>query len=74
MKGELLIAKRILKDSNLNALANKKFNGSIDKVDSHKFLKEGAILTDVMEDPKDKMETFELELIGPNNPILVKGT
>ena len=75
MKEELLLAKRILKDSNLNALANKKFNGSIEKEDSSKFLAQGAILTDLMEDPKEKMEKFECEMMGPkNNPKFVKGT
>ena len=75
VKEELLLAKRILKDSNLNALANKKFNGSIEKVDSSKFLAEGAILTDLMEDPKEKMEKFECEMMGARNTAkLVRGT
>ena len=49
VKGEILIAKRILKDSNLSYIATRKFKQTIDTVNEHKVLLEGAEITDLIE-------------------------
>ena len=38
MKEEILMAKKILKDPNLNTLANRKFNGTIDQKNERKMV------------------------------------
>lgn len=60
---QLLAAKRILKDPNLSLMANRKFNGFIEKSDPGKFMAEGCVVTDLQGEPEVETEEFEVEML-----------
>ena len=64
---EVLIAKRILKDTKLNTAANKRYQGSIDTEDPTKFMVGNSILTDIMEAQGEDNKMFEVENLAPEN-------
>lgn len=73
LKEELLIAKRILKDPRLSQLASRKFNEMIEKTHDGKFLVEGALLTDLLEQDNKKLDEFEIEF-DHDTKKLIPGT
>ena len=73
MKGEILTAKRILKDPNLSKYATRKFNGTVDKHKPVKFLMDGAQITEMIEKEMAKKENYEIELLQKENPKLYPG-
>ena len=70
------MAKRVLKDTKLNTIANKQFNLSIDKDDPAKFMVGNSILTDVMENQQNEQKMFEVEMLQheDQDKTLLKGT
>ena len=50
MKWEILTAKRILKDPNLTKFASRKFSNTVEKRNELKFLKEGAVINELLEE------------------------
>ena len=49
LKDELLIAKKILKDPRLSQLASTKFQETINRKNDHKFLVDGAVITELLD-------------------------
>jgi len=49
LKEEILLAKRILKDPGLSAMATKKFHGTVDKENEAKIVVKGAVIHDIIE-------------------------
>lgn len=70
------MAKRILKDTKLNTIANKKYQASIDRDDPTKFMVGNSILTDVMEEQQEEQQMFEVEVLQDqeHKKTLLQGT
>ena len=64
------MAKKILKDPNLNTLANRKFNGTIDQKNERKMVVEGAQIHEILEQADDKKDEFECEIDRPTNKMI----
>ena len=44
-------------------MANRKFNGFIEKSDPGKFMAEGCVVTDLQGEPEVETEEFEVEML-----------
>ena len=64
------MAKKILKDPNLNTLANRKFNGTVDQKNDRKMIVEGAQIHEILEQADEKKEEFECEIERPTNHMI----
>ena len=73
MKEELLTAKRILKDPNLTQMANKRFKDAVDGEDDTKFMKDGGVMTELLEQKDEELAKFEVELVQPSKEKVVPG-
>lgn len=73
MQEEILTAKRILRDKNLTTLANTRFHSVVDAENTNKFLCEGAVLTELLDNAQKDLETFEVEVPKPNAKNMYRG-
>lgn len=62
LKEEVLTAKRILKDSNLCMMANRRYTELVAQDNANKFMTDGGVLTEIIDQQEEVLDTFELEL------------
>ena len=75
LKEEILLAKRILKDPGLSAMATKKFHGTVDKENEAKIVVKGAVIHDIIEHKIEAAEKeFECELEYQPTKKMLPGT